>query len=560
MTIYREMFLRRQAKPPTAPPEPAPAPQRAPSGAPPRTFSSHLVESRYVHLYELIDQLVALPTSVNVPMRILALQRSPSSTMQQFAQAIALDPSLSAKVLGLANSAFFCPAKPIHTVSDAVRTIGLRNLLPLLFGLSLAGLFHRTDLPQSERSLMWRTSLFKAIVAGEWSRYFAPRQQDEAFVCALLQDIALPVMFGSDRATSVELSAVLDLERDRAAREEKLFGTNHCEVGAAVAKRMGLPQMVIDAIALQHQPIDDGVASWPESLRGIAPALALAAACPHRVVRPDVPVIARRLEVCYHAARAIPSTDPDAKALPGLTELLVSVGERFTEVTKLLGENKETGTPFKEFLQDVCQHVALTLSGALEESARTIGNLRDAKSELEAKLNDLSERVKKGDYDPLTGVLNRGAFVAAAQKVLEMARSYQTECAIGFADIDDFKQLNDRLGHDAGDDALRHLARALDGGLKKLGIVGRMGGDEFAFLLVRRQDTPRQTLNDAVDQSLSGAAAQHTTCSAGLCWLGIPTEQDTVTDLLRSADQLMYQAKRQGKARTITSELRPAAA
>ena len=87
-----------------------------------------------------------------------------------------------------------------------------------------------------------------------------------------------------------------------------------------------------------------------------------------------------------------------------------------------------------------------------------------------------------------------------------------------------------------------------------------MGGDEFAFLLVRRQDTPRQTLNDAVDQSLSGAAAQHTTCSAGLFWLGIPTEQDTVTDLLRSADQLMYQAKRQGKARTITSELRPAAA
>src|SRR4051812_26382775 len=155
------MLLRRRAKPAIAPPEPPRAPSGSSSSAPPRQFSSHLVESRYVHLYELIDQLVALPTSVNVPMRILELQRSPVSTMEQFSQAIALDPALSAKVLGLANSAFFCPARPIHTVSDAVRTIGLKNLLPLLFGLSLAGLFHVADLPQSERSLLWRTSLFK---------------------------------------------------------------------------------------------------------------------------------------------------------------------------------------------------------------------------------------------------------------------------------------------------------------------------------------------------------------------------------------------------------------
>ena len=72
-----------------------------------------------------------------------------------------------------------------------------------------------------------------------------------------------------------------------------------------------------------------------------------------------------------------------------MTEFLATVGLRFTEITRMLGENKESGTPFKEFLQQVCQHIACTLSGALEESARTIGNLRDANSDLEARLSDL---------------------------------------------------------------------------------------------------------------------------------------------------------------------------
>jgi diguanylate cyclase (GGDEF)-like protein len=523
-----------------------------------RQFPSQLVQSRYVRLHELIERLVALPASVNVPMRILALQRSPTSSMEQFAQVIALDPALSAKVLGLANSAFFCPARPIHTVSEAVRTIGLKNLLPLLFGLSLAGLFHHTDLPQSDRTLLWRTSLFKAIVAGEWARSCAPQRADEAFVCGLLQDIALPVIAGSDRATSLELSAVLDVEKDRAQREQKLFGTDHCEVGAAVGKRMGLPQLVIDAITAHHTSISDGAEGWPDELRPIAPALALAAACPHRMVRPDVPVIARRLEACYFAARQFPIVGAAGAAMPGLTELLVSVGERFAQIMRMLGDNKEAGTPFKQFLQDVCQHVAHTLSGALEESARTIGDLRDEKNELEARLTELSARIKQGDYDPLTGVLNRGAFMVSAQKVLAMARSYETECAIGFADLDDFKQLNDRMGHDAGDEALRTLGRALDAGLKTLGIVGRMGGDEFAFLIVRRHDTSRDVLAAAVDKALAGVSGK-ATCSAGLFWIGIPTQQDAIADLLRCADQLMYQAKRQGKAKVIASEFRPAA-
>src|SRR4051794_6655080 len=99
-----------------------------------RVFPSKLVENRHVRMTALLQALEVLPTSMNVPMRVLALQRSPSSTMSQFADAISSDASLASKVLAMANSAWFSPRHPIHKVSDAIPMIGLNNLLPLLFG------------------------------------------------------------------------------------------------------------------------------------------------------------------------------------------------------------------------------------------------------------------------------------------------------------------------------------------------------------------------------------------------------------------------------------------
>ena len=123
------------------------------------------------------------------PMKVLQLHRKGNATMDQYAEAICADASLVSKIMGLVNSAAFRPAQPITKLSHALVMIGLKNLLPLVFGVSLGGIYNKIGIPAEERSGIWRASLLKAVTAREYARANAPDQVEEAFVAALLQEI-----------------------------------------------------------------------------------------------------------------------------------------------------------------------------------------------------------------------------------------------------------------------------------------------------------------------------------------------------------------------------------
>ena len=537
-----------------------------------RVIPNKLVRIRYERTGALLGQLTVLPTSMHVPMRILQLHKSPNSDIKHFAEAISADASLAVKVLSLANSSWFSPRKPVVKVRDAISMIGLNNLLPLLFGVSMAGLFNRADLPASERLTFWRTGLFKAVLARHWATLSAPEHGDEAFVCALLQDIAVPVMTAADRSASVELVNVLELEpaEVRAAREVALFGADHCEFGAELAKRIGLPQLFVEAIRWHHTPPFDLPAPWSAESAPIAPALWLAASVPHGMTKPDSGV-ARRIERAYQVV----SKRPDVRA-PEFAEFLHLTLEQFATATAVMGDTGDANAAFKEFVQEVCEQVAHSLCGALGESARTIGDLQTAKQDLEGKVMTLSDRAREAardaDHDPLTGAFNRRGFMVAAQKTLDDAAARHVQCAIGFVDVDDFKGVNDRFGHDTGDEALIHVSAALKLSVARLGgVVGRMGGDEFAFILAPRSENggadtqSRQSVRSEIVASLAGLTVKADggadvtiSCSIGLFWIGTPAPGAKVELLLAKADRLMYDAKRAGKGKLTDAAVEPA--
>ena len=177
-----------------------------------------------------------------------------------------------------------------------------------------------------------------------------------------------------------------------------------------------------------------------------------------------------------------------------------------------------------------------------------------------------SERRKTDDelafmatHDTLTGLPNRTLILDRAEQALARARRHQTPVAALFIDVDNFKSINDTLGHDAGDQLLCHLTARLDGVIRATDALGRLGGDEFVVIAedISLQAGPEliaerllEAFNQPVKLSASPARQLSITASIGIA-LGV---RPSAQDLLRDADIAMYQAKREGKDRFVLFE------
>jgi diguanylate cyclase (GGDEF)-like protein len=248
-----------------------------------------------------------------------------------------------------------------------------------------------------------------------------------------------------------------------------------------------------------------------------------------------------------------------------LSDLLCVINEQYRTTLHLLGEADDTSVAFKQFLQAVTSEVARCMTSAIGESAAQISTLRTRESALTGQVRDLERQAIKSDYDSLTGVLNRQGFLSKAAKMLALSREYLTGCAVGFADLDDFKSVNDKHGHACGDEALVAIASALGRAVGEQGIVGRLGGDEFVFLLLAAsedvaQETSRRITDETAKLSIPvEAGALKLTASMGVFWIGVAAPEQDVAGAISEADRLMYEAKRGGKARCAFGRLATAA-
>ena len=211
----------------------------------------------------------------------------------------------------------------------------------------------------------------------------------------------------------------------------------------------------------------------------------------------------------------------------------------------------------------VLKEVMVATRAMALDSRVTHGELTDLRQRTEEKQAEMARLQQELDrvsaqarHDPLTGSLNRKGLDEAMERELARARRQGTPLCLALLDVDNFKQINDRLGHDIGDAALVHLADIVREVMRPQDMLGRYGGEEFVLVL------PDTTLAQGVEAMqrlqrelstrifLQGHEKVLITFSAGVAEI---EANETSTEALRRADQGMYLAKRSGKNRVMAA-------
>lgn len=215
-------------------------------------------------------------------------------------------------------------------------------------------------------------------------------------------------------------------------------------------------------------------------------------------------------------------------------------------------------------LEDVLAEVIRETRVIQLNAQRSRDDLRQTQQrvdEAEKRINTLQEELERAStlvrHDQLTGALNRRGLDEIFENEAARARRRRSPLAVAMLDIDNFKKLNDSLGHDAGDAALIHLVAVIRDTLRPQDTLARFGGEEFIILLPDTALPDAQKALVRVQRELTRRFFLHDneklliTFSAGVTVL---TDADDETSVTKRADEAMYQAKKTGKNRVIAND------
>jgi diguanylate cyclase (GGDEF)-like protein len=189
------------------------------------------------------------------------------------------------------------------------------------------------------------------------------------------------------------------------------------------------------------------------------------------------------------------------------------------------------------------------IAGVPEGGADLIGELlrgvSGAAAETSARIERLSDAAEK---DVLTGLRNRRGFLDAVAPLLQRERT----SVMAMLDLDHFKAVNDRFGHDMGDRVLRAFAQRLEAGVRRSDLSARWGGEEFAVLL---PDTALDEARDLIERIRTSLRSDPIEAGPGFpvafsCGLAVARDYSTLAQAMRKADEALYEAKRAGRNRT----------
>ncbi len=258
-----------------------------------------------------------------------------------------------------------------------------------------------------------------------------------------------------------------------------------------------------------------------------------------------------RGELFKHLANARSGVFESATLIDGVRRLVAY--RQIGELPLVIGVGQSTDTIFEQWMQDVII-AALAVSGFVILAVLLIVLLY---RELLRRIQAERRSAHRALTDALTGLQNRRSLDQIAAREWRNAVRDRTELTVAMVDVDNFKSINDRLGHRYGDLALRCVASAIRQTLRRrLDIGARYGGDEFAILLPATASESARARIDELRIALARISEERAIAmpklSIGIASM-IPAPDCSIDELFRAADLALYDAKKRGRDQTVTA-------
>lgn len=203
-------------------------------------------------LVESCDTLISLP---EIYLRVRKVVDHPHSSMEDLAKALALDPSMTARVLQIVNSPFYGIPRKIDTLSQAVNLLGMPPVQNIVFTTSVAKAFTKLPPTVMNMSEYWRKSVLCALLSVQLARACRMSESERLFITGLLRDVGHLVLYQTvpDRAQSALVEAT-NLNQPLAETERASIGCDYTEVGGELINTWALPIQLEEAVRYQLTP------------------------------------------------------------------------------------------------------------------------------------------------------------------------------------------------------------------------------------------------------------------------------------------------------------------
>lgn len=288
-------------------------------------------ERKQQRLKKITQSIIGLPTLPTMITQMIGLIDNPKTSARDVSRLISTDQALTAKILKLANSAFYGFPREISTVNHAVVVLGFETVKSLGLSVSVLERFARGGGEEStfDRQKFWEHSIACGVGARLLAGKLRYRVQGEAFAAGILHDIGKLILsqyFPEEFAEIMKLVHEQDLYIGKA--EEMVLGVTHAEIGCWLAERWNLPKQLVDTIAFHHAPGRLRRASELPSLIHLADFLC------------------RRERIGDGGGRRLPSLDPAALRTFGIHEEPKAAIRRIFGYGELLHQEMEKAEVF----------------------------------------------------------------------------------------------------------------------------------------------------------------------------------------------------------------------